>query len=359
MAQTNFTPIQLYRSSTASAAPTSGNLVAGELAINTADGKLFYLDNLNAVQVIGWKLVPTTAGGTGLSSYTTGDTLYSSATNTLAKLPIGSTGQVLTVASGLPAWSSLPAQVYPGAGIPNSTGSAWATSYGVTGSNNVVLSTSPTITGLIAAAGTTTVPSLKLTNGTNLTTTTAGAIEYDGSAFYNSVAASTRGVMPSEQIVILDTAYTLTSQTAAQKLFNASTNGAVTLPVGTYQFECQFALSSLASPSAFGFAMVAGTAVIGAQGWTAIAAKGTALTSPSAATISFNTAPSLAISSTNVPTTGEAIVRGIIKITTAGTIIPSVSLSLAAAAVVSANSYFKISPVSGTSAANITIGNWS
>jgi len=228
-----------------------------------------------------------------------------------------------------------------------------------TGSNNVVLSTSPTIAGLIAAAGTTTVPSLKLTNGTNLTTTTAGAIEYDGSAFYNSVAASTRGVMPSEQIVILDTAYTLTSQTAAQKLFNASTNGAVTLPVGTYQFECQFALSSLATPSAFGFAMVAGTAVIGAQGWTAIAAKGTALTSPSAATISFNTAPSLAITATNVPTTGEAIVRGIIKITTAGTIIPSVSLSLAAAAVVSANSYFKISPVSGTSAANITIGNWS
>lgn len=70
MAQTNFTPIQLYRSSTASAAPTSGNLVAGELAINTADGKLFYLDNLNAVQVIGWKLVPVSAGGTGVTTST-------------------------------------------------------------------------------------------------------------------------------------------------------------------------------------------------------------------------------------------------------------------------------------------------
>ena len=106
MAQTGFTPIQIYRSSTASAAPTSGNLVAGELAINTADGKLFYLDNLNAVQVIGWKLVPATAGGTGLSSYTTGDTLYSSATNTLAKLAIGTTGQVLTVAGGIPTWAA-------------------------------------------------------------------------------------------------------------------------------------------------------------------------------------------------------------------------------------------------------------
>ena len=70
MAQTGYTPIQIYRSSTASAAPTSGNLVAGELAINTADGKLFYLDNLNAVQVIGWKLVPVTAGGTGTTTST-------------------------------------------------------------------------------------------------------------------------------------------------------------------------------------------------------------------------------------------------------------------------------------------------
>lgn len=35
---------------------------------------------------------------------------------------------------------------YPGAGIPNSTGSAWGTSYSTTGSGNVVLSTSPTLT---------------------------------------------------------------------------------------------------------------------------------------------------------------------------------------------------------------------
>ena len=45
-------------------------------------------------------------GGTGLTSYTTGDSLYASASNTLAKLPIGSSGQVLTVVGGIPAWSS-------------------------------------------------------------------------------------------------------------------------------------------------------------------------------------------------------------------------------------------------------------
>jgi len=45
-----------------------------------------------------------TSGGTGLTSYTTGDIIYSSATNTLAKLPIGTNGYVLSVASGIPSW---------------------------------------------------------------------------------------------------------------------------------------------------------------------------------------------------------------------------------------------------------------
>ncbi len=42
----------------------------------------------------------TTRGGTGLTSYTTGDIIYASATNTLAKLGIGSTGEILTVSAG-------------------------------------------------------------------------------------------------------------------------------------------------------------------------------------------------------------------------------------------------------------------
>ena len=41
-----------------------------------------------------------TDGGTGLTSYTTGDVVYASGSNTLAKLGIGSSGDVLTVSSG-------------------------------------------------------------------------------------------------------------------------------------------------------------------------------------------------------------------------------------------------------------------
>ncbi|MEX0896128.1 MAG: site-specific integrase, partial [Patescibacteria group bacterium] len=43
-------------------------------------------------------------GGTAQSSYTTGDMLYASGTNTLAKLSVGSNGQILGVSSGVPSW---------------------------------------------------------------------------------------------------------------------------------------------------------------------------------------------------------------------------------------------------------------
>jgi len=60
MAQTGFTPISLYYTTTASAAPTAGNLVAGELAINTTDGKLYYKDTAGVV-----KLLASNAGSAG------------------------------------------------------------------------------------------------------------------------------------------------------------------------------------------------------------------------------------------------------------------------------------------------------
>ena len=47
-----------------------------------------------------------TFGGTGLTSYTTGDTLYASATNVLSKLAIGSSGNFYRVSSGVPAWTT-------------------------------------------------------------------------------------------------------------------------------------------------------------------------------------------------------------------------------------------------------------
>ena len=126
MAQAGFTPIQLYYSTTASAVPTNTNLANGELAINVTDGRLYYKDDTNTVQVIGYKNVPAntitgtlgaTNGGTSQSTYTTGDILYASATNTLSKLGVGSSGQVLTVSGGVPAWAAASGGISTGKSI--------------------------------------------------------------------------------------------------------------------------------------------------------------------------------------------------------------------------------------------------
>ena len=47
-----------------------------------------------------------TRGGTGTATYTTGDLLYASASNTLSKRAIGTTGQVLKVVAGVPNWAN-------------------------------------------------------------------------------------------------------------------------------------------------------------------------------------------------------------------------------------------------------------
>src|SRR5688572_9699490 len=51
-------------------------------------------------------------GGTGLSTYARGDTLYASAVDTLAKLAIGTSGKVLQSNGVIPGWGvTLPATV--------------------------------------------------------------------------------------------------------------------------------------------------------------------------------------------------------------------------------------------------------
>ena len=90
-------------------------------------------------------------GGTAQTSYTTGDILYASATNTLSKLGIGSTGQVLTVTSGVPSWAAASG----GSSVPTGGGTD-AVFYN---NNNVVTTNytipSSTVTGTGSISGTT------------------------------------------------------------------------------------------------------------------------------------------------------------------------------------------------------------
>ena len=164
MAQTGFTPIQLYSSSTATNVPLAANLATGELAINITDGKLFYKDNAAAVQVIGWKVVPATAGGTGQTSYAVGDLLYADTTTTLAKLPDVATGNAL-ISGGVstaPSWGKIGLTTHISGVLPVANGGTNASTASITSFNNItgysasgatgttttnlVFSTSPSIT---------------------------------------------------------------------------------------------------------------------------------------------------------------------------------------------------------------------
>lgn len=212
---------------------------------------------------------------------------------------------------------------------------------------------------LVLAAGTSGSAPLDFQTGTNLTTASAGAMEFDGTVPYFSIAASTRGAIPTEQWVVLTSTNTLTSQTGVQPIFDGgggSTNGSVTLPVGTYQFECVYALTAMSATSgSFGFAL--GGAATKTYSYDATASKaGTAAATSQAGFKLFSSAASTTLVTASTGTVGSAVIKGIIRVTVAGTVIPQVSLTVAAAAVVSANSYFRVSPIGNATVA--TVGNW-
>jgi hypothetical protein len=79
MSQAGYTPIQLYYSTTASTAPSAGNLANGELAINITDGKLFYKDNGGVVQVLATKGAGTIGGSNTQVQYNSSGALAGSA----------------------------------------------------------------------------------------------------------------------------------------------------------------------------------------------------------------------------------------------------------------------------------------
>lgn len=103
--------------------------------------------------------LPIASGGTGQTTAsaafnalspitTTGDLILGTGTNTAGRLGIGSNGYVLTSDGTTASWQlGASSMVYPGAGIPNSTGTAWGTSYTTSGSGTVVaLTNSPVFT---------------------------------------------------------------------------------------------------------------------------------------------------------------------------------------------------------------------
>lgn len=146
--------------------------------------------------------------------------------------------------------------------------------------------------------------------------------------------------------VCLTANHTLGNNTNLQKLFDVPANGEITLPKGLYFIEGLFYISSMSSTSGNGQLDLkgAGTAVLGTTLYQAVGYDNTAIGAVANQSGSTN---HQAASGNNVITGGTGTlvafsIRGSMRITTAGTIIPSFKLTTAAAAVVQAGSYLRI-----------------
>jgi hypothetical protein len=87
MAAINFTPISLYYTTTASAVPSAGNLVAGELALNTTDEKLYFKNAAGTVKL----LASNAATAAGVDSFSAGTTGLTPSTSTTGAITLAGT----------------------------------------------------------------------------------------------------------------------------------------------------------------------------------------------------------------------------------------------------------------------------
>ncbi len=91
-----------------------GNLTIG---VNASDKFVFSADivaNISGTATNVTGVVTEVHGGTNQSSYTLGDTLYASATDTLSKLPAGTPGQLLMQGATVPEWGDVVSEVHGG-----------------------------------------------------------------------------------------------------------------------------------------------------------------------------------------------------------------------------------------------------
>lgn len=129
----------------------------GGVTIPNGATYLIYVDGVNAVQATG----NVANGGTGLSTYTSGDMIYASGTTTLAKLAATATGNVL-LSGTAPSWGKVPLGTHVSGTLPVANGGTGVTTS--TGTGSTVLSTSP----VLVTPNLGTPSAVTLTNGTGL-----------------------------------------------------------------------------------------------------------------------------------------------------------------------------------------------
>lgn len=219
-----------------------------------------------------------------------------------------------------------------------------------------------TLTGGLAA-GTASVAPLKFASGTNLTTATAGAVEYDGKVFYGTPQGTQRGVIPGAQFFRLNADLVGTQATTAQNAFGVG----VTLSASTvYAFQYVAIFNKTAGTTSHSFSILfGGTATLNNIMYGGLSNNSNAgwPSGQTSASNSFSTNAATALQFAGGVTSAnrffEVFAQGTVSVNAGGTFIPQYILGAAPGGAYStvAGSYFLIYPISA-SGANTSVGTW-
>ena len=252
----------------------------------------------------------------------------------------------------------------------------------VIASKAVVTDSGTKVNGLLNAtfgAGTATVAPINLTAGTNLTTATAGAVEFDGTAFYATSTASARQQVDGEQYIVAaanSTTYSnagLDASTAYQ-VFTSTTNstlstGALSLAAGkTYFFEFMYNLTNTGTTSHTWSTVLGGSASFSAgSGYAVTGVTGTTASTPATGSLSgfiasttLSTAVVVTAASTSATEQVSITGLGTLVINAGGTVIPQLKASSRPGAsgtpgvTLLAGSFFRVWEMGSAS----NVGNW-
>jgi hypothetical protein len=253
MSASGFTPIQLYYSTTTSNAPVAGNLVLGELAINTTDGKLYYKNTAGLIKVLADGAVATG----NLPGGATGSVVYQSATGVTAYLPIGSANSLLYSNGTLPAYASIGAAgsiVYSTGTAPTSLAiGALDTVLTSTGSAPQFVSQASLSVGTAATAGFATTAGAATTATTATTSTNVAGGSANQIVYQSGVGATTFAIAPTGADVgkVLSwngSSFTWASAPAATSATNIAGGAQYQIPfqsgVGTTTFSSNLTFNS-------------------------------------------------------------------------------------------------------------------
>jgi hypothetical protein len=233
---------------------------------------------------------------------------------------------------------------------------------------------SANLTGAIIAAGTASVAPLTLAAGTNLTTPAAGAVEFDGTAFYATAVANARQQLDAEQYTIatndsatynntgLDSASAAAVFTSAM---GGSANGAITLVAGkTYAFEANYILTNTGTTSHTWSTLFGGTATLTSILYSIFGLSATGSAPATGGLTGYATVATAVVATAAQTSATENVtiqLNGVLTVNAGGTFIPQMQASARPGAsgtpgvVVKKGSYFRIWEMAGTG----TLGNWS